>query len=164
MSARPVLSLAGLALALLAAGSATAEEAESLNPIHALDRATFKGFVELPLFDPARRLPPPLPPAPVVVYTPPPPPPEPPPALQLVGILHGKRDMAVVHKDGADKALVLRNGEKLGNWIVAVHPLGVTLRNGDRSVDFAIFAKTVAAPPPQQPVAVGRMMRRAPDE
>ena len=44
-------------------------------------------------------------------------------------------------------------------------PVGVSLRSGERTVDFTIFSKGgLAAPPPAGPVAVGQMLRRAPDE
>ena len=165
--ARHGWALAGCAVALLAAGSAGAQEAESLNPLKSLDPAALAGFVEKPLFDPARALPPPPPPPIVTEMVAPPPPVEPPPALQLVGIVHGRRDMAIVHQNGADKTMILRNGEKIGSWTVLVRPpVGVSLRSGERTVDFTIFGKggLAAPPPPAAPVAVGQMIRRAPDE
>ena len=165
MSAR--LALVGLATAVAVCGAAAAQDADSLNPMRGVEKGALSGFVELPLFDPARRLPPPPPPAQVVVDAPAVQPPEPPPSLQLVGIVRGGRDMAIVHQNGAEKAVILRNGELLGNWTVSVQPLGVTLRNGGRSVSYSIFAKNGApAPTPvtQQPLASSQMMRRAPDE
>lgn len=163
MSAR--IAILGIAAATAFCGAATAQESESLNPMRGLEKGALDSFVELPLFDPARRLPPPPPPSQVVIDTPAPPPPEPPPSLQLVGIVHGQRDMAIVHQSGAEKAVILRNGASLGNWTVVVQPLGVTLRNGGRSVSYSIFAKTGApAPVPQQPLATSQMMRRPPDE
>ncbi len=162
MSAR----IAGLALVSLLALCGAAAAEESLNPMRSIDRGTLSGFVELPLFDPARRLPPPPPPPQIVVETPAPPPPAPPPTLQLVGIVRGKSDMAIVRQNGSDKAMILRNGALLGDWTVAVHPLGVTLRNGGQSVSYSIFAKagSAAPPPSRQPLAANQMMRRAPDE
>ena len=167
MSASPIIRAALCAtLAVCLAGAAHAQETESLNPLKALDQAALAGFVEKPLFDPARALPPPPPPPVVAEVTAPPPPVEPPPALQLVGIVHGRRDMAIVHRNGAEKTLILRNGEKIGSWTVLVRPpVGVSLRSGERTVDFTIFGKGgQAAPPPGHPVAVGQMIRRPPDE
>ena len=165
--ARQGWAFAACAVALLVAGAARAQETESLNPMKGLDQAALTGFIEKPLFDPARALPPPPPPAVVTEMVAPPPPVEPPPALQLVGIVHGRRDMAIVHQNGAEKTVILRNGEKIGSWTVLVRPpVGVTLRSGERTVDFSIFGKggQAAPPPPAAPVAVGQMIRRAPDE
>ncbi len=164
MSAR--VAILGFAAALAFCGVAAAQDSESLNPMRGIEKGTLDSFVELPLFDPARRLPPPPPPSQVVVEAPAPPPPEPPPSLQLVGIVHGQRDMAIVHQNGAEKAVILRNGESLGNWTVVVQPLGVTLRSGDRTVSYSIFAKPGGPAPvqQQQPLATSQMMRRAPDE
>ena len=162
---RARVAILGFAAALAFCGVAAAQDSESLNPMRGIGKGTLDSFVELPLFDPARRLPPPPPAAQAVIDTPAPPPPEPPPSLQLVGIVHGQRDMAIVHQNGAEKAVILRNGESLGNWTVVVQPLGVTLRSGDRSVSYSIFGKTGGpAPVQQQPLATSQMMRRAPDE
>lgn len=153
MSARLYgLGLAGLVLAAALAlrGGAAAQDSAPLNPMSGVEKGALSSFVELPLFEPARRLPPPPRPAQAVVEAPIPPL-EPPPSLQLVGIVHGTSDMAIVHQNGTEKAAILRTGESLGSWTVVVHPLGVTLRNGGKSVNYSIFVKTgVTAPSPPQ--------------
>ena len=167
MSGRLALLALAAALDLCGVcGIATAQQPDSLNPMRELDRAALANFVELPLFDPARRLPPPPPPAPVVVNVPAPPPAEQPPTLQLVGIIRGKRDLAIVHQNGAEKTVILRNGELLDGWTIVVNALGVTLKNGDRSIGYAIFAPSAGGtpPPPPAPVAVDQTLRRHPDQ
>lgn len=145
-----------------------AQDADSLNPLKALGKASLENFVQKPLFDPARQLPPPPPPMVVDTGPPPPPPLDPPPALQLLGVVRAYRgDLAIVHRDGNPKTVVLRSGDKLGGWTVAVRPPnGVSLSEGDRKVDFAIFAKAGVPlpPPPPQAVTVGQGLRRPPDE
>lgn len=173
MSVAPSLLVGTVALCLLAT-SAAAQDAGSLNPLEALGKAALDTFVQKPLFDPARELPPPAPPMVVDTAPPPPPPPEPPPALQLIGVVHGRHgDMAIVHRDGSEKTVVLRSGDKLGNWTVVVRPpVGVTLREGSRTVAFAIFAKGAlpqpgAMPPPgamPRDLAADQGLRRPRDE
>ena len=160
MTRRPLVCATFAAVLLAAsAGRAAAQDTVSLNPLTTLDKAALTGFVERPLFDPERRLPPP---APVLAEAPPPPAPvEPAPSLQLLGIVHGLHDMAIVHRDGGQQTIVLHTGDKLGSWTVTVRPpVGVSLSSGDRTVDFAIFAKMAQPAPRDRPMAVGTMIRR----
>ena len=146
---------------------AYAEDIDSLNPIAALDKGALDTFVQRPLFDPARQLPTPPPPfAAAAAAPPPPPPPEPPPVLQLIGVVHGRRDLAIVHQNGNEKTMILHTGERIGSWTVVVRPpAGVSLRDGDRTVDFKIFANAAQQPPQiARPLAVGALMRPRIDE
>lgn len=129
-------------LAFCAAPGADAQSGDSLNPLKALDKATLKGFLEQPLFDPARRLPPVVSAPAVAAAAPVAAPPEPPPTLHLLGVIHGLRDIAIVHRDNDRKTVILHTGDRVGAWKVTVLPsAGVRLRNGDRAFDYALFAK-----------------------
>lgn len=135
----------------------------SPNPLRALDKASLSAFVEQPLFDPARRLPPPVPfvaPLPQQVTAPT----VEPPALRLLGVIHGARDVAIIHRADSAKAEMLTTGDSVGPWRVTVLPVGVRLTDGDRAYDYALFAKGGAAigpvpaptpPHPRNPRTVG---------
>lgn len=147
---RMAVSLAsGLFVFAISPVAAQHGEAPSLNPLQVLDKATLKGFLEQPLFDPSRRLPPVARAAVVVVARSAPPSVEPPPVLHLLGVIHGQRDMAIVHRDNDEKTVVLHTGDLLGAWRVTVlPPVGVRLRDGDRAFDYALFGKTGASAGP----------------
>lgn len=124
----------------------------SLNPLGALAKTSFTGFIEKPLFDPTRRLPPPVPVVQEVVQVAvaPPPPPENPPNLHLLGIIQGEHNIAVVHRGEDTKTEMFSDGDTIDGWEVVVPPgLGVQLRKGDRVVDLKLFgvdAPTGGAP------------------
>lgn len=131
---------------------------ESLNPMATVPRASLDAFVEEPLFDPTRRLPPPVVAPP---YVPPPvvqAPPEPPPALHLLGVVGGADAIAVVRTpDG--KTAYLRSGDRLGAWTVRVLPMGLRIRSGDRLFDYGLFTvpDRGAGPTAVDPRAVGSL-------
>lgn len=147
----------GLAFVLLAGSLAHAGQNPngdavhaSINPLRALDKASFKSFVERPLFDPARRLPPPFA---AMVSQPAAAPPEPPPNVHLLGVIQGKIDLAIVGQDGNTKTQMLSSGDHIGDWQVTVLPsVGLRLRNAERVVDYGLFDKGNAM---SQPIASG---------
>jgi hypothetical protein len=119
-----------------------------INPVRSIDQVQLKGFLERPLFDPSRQLPPVLAPVPIravesVVAAPP----QPPPVLHVTGIIEGKDTIAVVHRDNDSKTIMLSNGDRISDWSVMVLPsLGLQLRNGDRVVTYTLFGPPKALP------------------
>lgn len=112
-----------------------------LNPLRALSKAQLKAFIEQPLFDPSRRLPPPPPPAPLPVEMPPPvAPPPPPPDVRLVGFIYSKEGVAIYRLQDGGPTLQVRSGDSIGDWKATVLP-GNTLRivNGTREMVFTLF-------------------------
>ena len=133
---RCVLAVVLCVPAAVPSGAALAQDAKtlSLNPMTSYPKAKLKSFVEAPLFDPSRRLPPapvafqPMQPALAV---------EQPPALQLIGVIQGANAVAIVRNAG--KTDVLHTGDHLGGWTVEVLPLGLRVRSGLRVYDYAMF-------------------------
>ena len=126
------------------------EPSRSVNPLAALDKATLKGFVEQPLFEPSRQ-------RPVIatpnVYVAPPPPPvvDQPPSMRLLGLVEGANSFAaVVHRNDTGKTETLRPGDRIGSWIVQIMPATLRVTSGDRAFDYALFR----GGPLQGPVAV----------
>lgn len=136
-------SLRGLHLYVLAAalcaspGAVQARDtrAFSLNPVASYPKAKLKSFVQAPLFDPSRRLPEvlsvPQPSRPVLVVI------EPAPAIQLVGVIQGAKDVAIIKN--ISKTEMLHTGDRLGEWTAEVLPLGLRMRNGTRAYDYVLF-------------------------
>ena len=95
-------------------GPACAQDvARSSNPLAAIDKATLRGFVEQPLFEPSRQQPVVAPP---YVYVAPPAAPvvEQPPSLRLLGLVEGASSFAaVVHRNAPRQPETLRPGARL---------------------------------------------------
>ena len=137
--AQCVLAPFMLALAVLALpGHALAQGAppRALNPLAAIDKATLKGFVEKPLFEPSRQ--PPSVVAPIIQVAPPVV--EPPPALRLIGIVEGARSLAaIIHRNDTGRTEMLHAGDHIGGWTVEVMPGILRVASGDRAFDFTMF-------------------------
>lgn len=135
-----LVGLVGWTGSCLAAGRPSAP---SLNPMATYPKAELKSFVDAPLFDPARRLPPPtvvaapLPPAPVLAVQP--------PALELVGVIQGERAEAIIQDGG--RTHVVRTGDHLGDWFVEVLPTTLRLHSGLRAFDYDMFREGGQAGP-----------------
>jgi hypothetical protein len=131
------------------------------NPVAALLLEQLSATRERPLFSPARRLPAapePEPPPPVAAA---PEPRAPVPVLALFGIVADQDGARAIVRAGASSGILrLRVGDTIEGWTVAdIGRRDVTLRLGDRSESFGLFAgdrKAVAAPrvvPPKMAVA-----------
>lgn len=166
---RPALGLALLVVFAARSVAASGEGPPSLNPMAAFPKAELKAFVNAPLFDPTRRLPPPAPAMPVL------PPPvvatvEQPPAVELVGVIQGAQPEAIVQDGG--RTTVLHTGDRLGNWFAEVLPTVLRLHSGLRAYDYAMFqvnghsgplaVDSDAAIAAEQPPVTGRSVQ--PDE
>ena len=138
-----------MALLLLLTSAALAEDApdhppksELTNPLSSWSLDRLSATRERPLFAPSRRPPPPPPPPPVArrIEAPPPPPPN----VVLLGIVteeDGAR--AMVRADGSSKVVRARLGDEIGGWkVTLIEPRRLTLTSDDRSVSFALFART----------------------
>lgn len=139
------------ALLLCAVASAQAQDASrSLNPLATMDKATLKGFVDQPLFEPTRRRPAVA--APLVYVAPPPPAVvEQPPSMRLLGLVEGEHaTAAIVRRNDTGKTETLRPGDRIGSWIVLIMPAALRIMSGDRAYDYALFR----GGPLQGPVAV----------
>lgn len=132
------------------------------NPVAALLLEQLSATRERPLFSPARRLPAapePEPPPPVAAA---PEPWAPVPVLVLFGIVADQDGARAIVRTGASSGILrLRVGDTIEGWTVAdIGRRDVTLRLGDRSESFGLFAgdrKGGAAPrvvpPPKMAVA-----------
>jgi hypothetical protein len=135
------------ALALILAFDDVTARAEatsdtSLNPLATtLEKAKLRSFLEAPLFDPSRR----LPPVEAPIVAPPPPPPivrvEPPPRVHLLGVIQGKPTVAFVKLGDDARTMTLQGGDHLSDWAVTILPASIRLRNGSRAFDYALFSK-----------------------
>jgi hypothetical protein len=129
---------AGFAAPVVAQNGAGASP-DPLNPLAALAKTKLDAFTDKPLFDASRRLPPPIPIAAPLVMEPRRASIEPPPAVQVVGIIQGKNDVVLVRRDRQPKILMVTEGDRIDDWVVTILPtLGLRLRKGDRTVDFAL--------------------------
>ena len=140
------------------------------NPVAALLLEQLSATRERPLFSPARRLPaPPEPEPPPPPVTAAPEPRAPVPVLALFGIVADKDGARAIVRTGASSGILrLRVGDTIEGWTVAdIGRTGVTLRLGDRSESFGLFAgdrKAGAAPrvvPPPK-MAVAPVLRSTP--
>ena len=134
------LTCPALLLTLAVNTSSMAQEpTKSANPLAVLDKATLKGFVEQPLFEPSRQRPVvPTPDAyvapPITAVV------EQPPALHLIGLVEGAHLLeAVVHRDDTNKTETLHAGDHIGMWTVQIMPAGLRLVNGEHVFNFALF-------------------------
>ena len=141
------------ALLLPTAALAQAGSSRLLNPLASLDKATLKGFVERPLFEPSRR--PPvlaaplvnLPPSPAMVQ---------PPMLRLIGIVEGLHSLsAVVHRSDINATETLHTGDHLGVWVIEVLPDTLRVASGDRAFEYAMFRDGARSGPTPVPPASG---------
>ena len=141
--------------ALLLPTAALAQDGASrpLNPLASLDKATLKGFVERPLFEPSRR--PPIPAAPLAELPPPSPTVAQPPMLRLVGIVEGSHSLyAIVHRGDINATEMLRTGDHLGAWNIEVMPGMLRVASGERAFEYALFRKGPwSGPIPVAPVS-----------
>ena len=120
--------------------SAQDEASRMPNPLASVGKATLKGFVEKPLFEPSRH--PPIIAAPLSQLPPPPQPPmlEPPPSLRLIGVVEGARSLAaIVHRNDNGRTETLHPGDHIGTWVVEVMPAGLRVVSGERAFDYAMF-------------------------
>lgn len=152
----PLLALAvGVALSLshgapaqpVSSQAASAQPAETeageaaLNPLRALSKSQLKAFIEQPLFDPTRRLPPPMAPppapmqAPIAVA-----PPAPPPDIHLVGFIYSDNSVAILRLSDGGETLRIHTGENVADWKATVLPdNALRVSKGDREVIFKLF-------------------------
>jgi len=113
------------------AGSETAAEPQSGNPLASLDKSSLKDWVERPLFAPSRKRPPPTAaaqgPAPVAGAKPLP------PSYELMGVvLDSGRAIALLRKKSDGTSFRVQVGDMLGGWQVSkVEPRAVVLVRGD---------------------------------
>lgn len=118
------------------------------NPVELQPLQQLSATRDKPLFSVARR-PPAKPVAPVARQEPPPPPP-PPPSVVVLGIVseNGDGHAAIRAASKGDKVLRVRTGDDVSGWKVErIEPRRLVLKQGERSVDFALF--TGAAKPPK---------------
>ncbi len=141
-------------VALLLPTAALAQDGSSrlLNPLASLDKATLKGFVERPLFQPSRR--PPSPAAPLAELPPPSPAVIQPPTLRLIGIVEDLHSLsAVVHRSDTNATETLHTGDHLGAWVIEVMPGTLRVASGDRAFEYAMFRSgSQSGPTPVAPV------------
>ena len=140
---------------VLMPAAALAQDAtsRSLNPLASLDKATLKGFVEKPLFEPSRR--PPVPAEPLAALPPPSPAVVQPPMLRLVGIVEGLHSLgAIVHRSDINATETLHTGDHLGAWTIEVMPGILRVASGGHAFEYAMFRSgPLSGPIPVAPVA-----------
>ena len=141
--------------ALLLPTSALAQDgpASPLNPLAALDKASLKGFVERPLFEPSRR--PPVVAAPLAHLPPPAPVVMQPPKLRLVGIVEGAHSLsAIVHRGDTNTTETLHTGDRVGGWTIDVMPGILRATSGDHAFEYVMFRRDLqSGPAPVTPAA-----------
>lgn len=113
----------------------------ALNPLRALSKSQLKAFIEQPLFDPTRRLPPPMAPPPAPVQMPvAAAPPAPPPDIHLVGFIYSDNSVAILRLSEGGETLRVHSGENVAEWKATVLPdNALRLAKGDREVVFKLF-------------------------
>lgn len=119
------------------------------NPVELQPLQQLSATKDRPLFSPARR-PPAKPVAPVARQEPPPPPP-PPPSVVVLGIVseNGDGRAAIRASSKGDKVVRVRAGDDVSGWTVErIEPRRLVLKQGERSVDFALFTGAVKPPKP----------------
>ncbi len=120
------------------------------NPVELQPLEQLSATRDKPLFSPLRRLPA-KPVAPVARQEPPPPPP-PPPSVVVLGIVseNGDGQAAIRAAGKGDKVVRVRAGDDVSGWKVErIEPRRLVLKQGERSVDFALFTTTAK---PSKPV------------
>lgn len=144
MSALRSVAVVTLGLSVLPS-LARAQDAQSLNPLSAIEKSTLQGFRERPLFSPTRRAPALEAPA-AEIETPaevaaPPAPPAPQPNLRLTGVVEGPDEsVAVVQDLDANITTQLRLGDMLNGWLVtSIDPVALKLTLGERDEEFRLF-------------------------
>ena len=139
MTSSRLLPLATLMLLPSVTPVLAQDAARSPNPLAALDKATLKGFVEQPLFEPSRQRP--VAPTPYVYVAPPMPAVvEQPPSLRLLGLVEGAHSLvAVVRRNETGRTETLRPGDRIGGWVVQITPASLRVVSGDRAFDYALF-------------------------
>lgn len=146
-----MLMVAGLCLCALVARAAEVPASGEVivnNPVELQPLQQLSATKDKPLFSPARRPPAKLV-APVARQEPPPPPP-PPPSVVVLGIVseNGDGHAAIRVASRGDKVVRVRTGDDVSGWKVErIEPRRLVLKQGVRSVDFALF--TGAAKPPK---------------
>lgn len=147
MTSRPFFHLALILCGCVAHAAAWAQPVDAgggdstLNPLRALSKSQLRAFIEQPLFDPTRRLPPPVAMAPKPMpMTAPAAPPAPPPDVRLVGFIYSDASVAILRLQDSGPTLQVRTGDHIEDWKAIVLP-GNALRivNGDREVTFKLF-------------------------
>lgn len=157
-----MLMVAGLCLCALfarAAELAAGGEVVVNNPVEVQPLQQLSATIDKPLFSPARR-PPAKPVAPVARQEAPPPPP--PPSVVVLGIVseNGDGRAAIRAASKGDKVMRVRTGDDVSGWKVErIEPRRLVLKQGERSVDFALF--TGAAKPPKPAERPLRQSREA---
>lgn len=132
------------------APAAKPAEAQQLNPLSSLDKATLEGFRDMPLFTPSRRRP--DPPPEVEAEAPPPPPapkratPAPAPEITLAGIVLGPEGAVAVVQSGAGKVERLRLGDQIGGWLVTgIESAALKLTLEEREEEYRLFERADAS-------------------
>ncbi|WP_244066665.1 hypothetical protein [Bradyrhizobium sp. Ce-3] len=116
------------------------------NPVELQPLEQLSTTRDKPLFSPARRQP--AKPVVPVARQEPPPPPAPPPSVVVLGIVseNGDGQAAIRAAGKGDKVVRVRTGDDVGGWKVErIEPRRLVLKQGERTVDFALF--TTAAKP-----------------
>jgi general secretion pathway protein N len=144
-----VVAFRSIALAADTGGGAAAwPSAAPGNPLWAVTLDQLPVTRDRPLFSPSRR-PPPRPQAPRVetVAAVPPPAARQPPSVVLLGIVtDADGTWALIRAGGADKITPARLGDEIAGWKVSeIETRRLVLSSDDRSVSFALFARTGGA-------------------
>lgn len=148
-----MLMVAGLWLCALVARAAEVPASGEVivnNPVELQPLQQLSATKDKPLFSPARR--PPAKPVAPVARQEPPPPPLPPPSVVVLGIVseNGDGHAAIRAASRGDKVVRVRTGDDVSGWKVErIEPRRLVLKQGVRSVDFALF--TGAAKPRSPP-------------
>jgi hypothetical protein len=141
----PVILAFGLASMAQAQDTTAVTNAGALNPLSALDTASFKSFIEKPLFSPTRKLPEESVSADEMVAD------ITPPALniRLLGVVVAPRGSIARILDVDDgTSHSLRKGETFNDWaVMSIDKAVLRLSKGDEIADFTVFKEMVAKHP-----------------
>ena len=141
-----VAAFRSVALAADSGGEASARPgAGPGSPLWAVTLDQLPATRDRPLFSSSRR--PPARPQPPRVAAVPPPAPRQPPSVVLLGIVtDADGTWALIRAGGADKITPARLGDEIAGWKVSeIETRRLVLSSDDRSVSFALFARTGGA-------------------
>jgi hypothetical protein len=144
-----VVAFRSIALAADTGGEAAVRpSATPGNPLWAVTLDQLAATRDRPLFSPSRHPPArPQPPRVETVAAVPPPAPRQPPSVVLLGIVtDADGTWALIRAGGADKITPARLGDEIAGWKVSeIETRRLVLSSDDRSVSFALFARTGGA-------------------